>query len=223
MRRPRAQRIGGGALLALVRRVLGASAGAQVRQPEDTISAGEHSGPLRRSAGRCARQHSVHDRSMTVGEASVGSVRSGPVRDAGMRSMLSGPVSEMSRGPVSEPHPPLTGGSVAEASAGAVKHDIASPLGERISDPLRELAPLQKQMRALREQAEQAALAAATEAVAPPADEAPAFGEIAAPEESASADAGPAPTEVEPQAEPNVDPEGTLSDGEGHAPDDVSR
>ena len=91
-----------------------------------------------------------------------------------------------------EPRPPLTSGAVAEASAGAVKHDIDSPLGERISSPLRELGPLQQAMRVRREQAEQATLQGATEAAAP-AIEAP-----AAPEEPVGA---PAAEELPPGAD----------------------
>jgi hypothetical protein len=132
---------------------------AQVRQPQDTISAGEHAGPLS-DVSRPLRDDSiaVHDGAATIGESATDSARSGSIRDGGTRSMLSGSVSDASRGPMSEPRPPITSGAVAEASAGAVKHDIASPLGERISDPLRELGPLQKQMREQRQQAERAAL-----------------------------------------------------------------
>ncbi len=196
------------------------AARAQVRDPEDTISAGEGSGPLS-DVSRPLRDDStsVHDRSLTIGEASVGPMRSGPVRDVGVRSMLSGPVSELSRGPVREPHPPLTRGSVTEASAGAVKHDIASPLGERISEPLRELAPLQKQMRALRQQAEQAALTGASEPAVPPFDEAAAASEIAVPEEDASApDEEGDDLEAEREARHGVDDESTGTAGEDAAP-----
>ena len=64
--------------------------------------------------------------------------------------MLSGPVSEVSRGPVASGRT-MTSGSVHSISAGAVKKDIDRPLGERISDPLTELEPLQETLRALRE------------------------------------------------------------------------
>jgi hypothetical protein len=147
----------------------GAAAG-QVREPGETLSAGEGAGTLSDISTPLRNPSlSVHDGSQTIGESSEGSVRSGPVRDGSTRSMLSGPVSEVSQGPMRRPQPSLSGGSQTEASAGAVKHDIASPLGERISQPLRELGPLQEQMRQRREQAQQAALtAAAAPQAAPP-------------------------------------------------------
>ncbi|MGH7789047.1 MAG: hypothetical protein ACRERC_19400 [Candidatus Binatia bacterium] len=86
----------------------------------------------------------------TIGESSGSAGRSGPMRDATTRGMLSGPMSEWSRGPVSDRRTLSGGGSMTENSAGAVKHDIDQPLGSRISQPLRELGPLQDQMRALR-------------------------------------------------------------------------
>ena len=64
--------------------------------------------------------------------------------------MLSGPVSDVSRGPVTIGRA-MTSGSVHSISAGAVKKDIDRPLGERISDPLTELEPLQETLRAVRE------------------------------------------------------------------------
>jgi hypothetical protein len=93
-------------------------------------------------------------------------MRSGPVRDATTRGMLSGPVSSMSSGPMRGANVPRQGGSVTEASAGAVKHDIDQPLGSRISQPIRELAPLQQHLRQMREQGDAAAMAAAGAPVA---------------------------------------------------------
>jgi hypothetical protein len=150
---------------------LAGSALAQVRQPGESLSAGEGAGPLSdvsTNVGHGSR--AVHDEAQTLGETSGGPVRSGPISDWNTRSMLSGPVSSMSQGPVYEPRPSLSGGSVTEASAGAVKHDVTSPLGTRISDPLRELGPLQEQMRARRQQAEQEALGRAVEPAVPPAE-----------------------------------------------------
>jgi hypothetical protein len=105
-----------------------------------------------------------------------------------------------------EPRPPLSGGSVTEASAGAVKHDRTDPLGTRISDPLRELGSLQEQMRARREQAEAATLSAATAEAAPAVADLVPAAEMAAPEpllpgeaEALQADAArePAPDDAE--------------------------
>ena len=170
MQRPRVGAVGVGLLVALTSLNAGRSALAQVQQPGEGVSAGENSGSLSDVSRPLEDSPSVHDGAQTIGETSAGSVHSGPVRDAGTRSMVSGPVSDVSRGPMYEPRPPLSGGSVTEASAGAVKHDIDSPLGERISSPLRELGPLQQAMRERRARAEQAALEGATGAAAPAID-----------------------------------------------------
>jgi hypothetical protein len=108
----------------------------------------------------------------TIGESSGGTLsdgrlRYGPVRESSSRGMLSGPVSSISRGPMTQPRTLRDGGSVTEASAGAVKHDIDRPLGSRISQPLRELGPLQEQLRAVRQHGDAAAMAAAAAPVAP--------------------------------------------------------
>lgn len=199
----------------------GGPARAQVRNPEDTISAGEDAGPLS-DVSRPLRDDSasVHDGLGTIGENSAGPVRSGPVRDGRARSMLSGPVSEVSQGPMTEPRPPLTSGAVAEASAGAVKHDIASPLGERISEPLRELGALRAQMRARRKQAEKAALVSAGEPAVPSVDEA-AAPDAAAAAESTTAPGGESPhSGAQPAAEVESDvaQDGDVMDPEGGAP-----
>jgi hypothetical protein len=147
------------------------NATAQVRQPDETISAGEGAHILSDiSTNVGADSRPMHDGSLTLGETSGGPVGSGPVSEMNTRSMLSGPVSSMSQGPMRGPRISLSGGSMTEASMGAVKHDIDSPLGERISDPLRELGSLQKEMRARRQQAEQAAIAGASEPAVPPID-----------------------------------------------------
>jgi hypothetical protein len=130
--------------------LLGSPLLAQVRDPEDTLSAGEGSGPLSEISRPVGEGLAVHDGALTIGETSGGPVRSGPVRDARTRSMLSGPVSEVSVGSMTHFRGLTGGGSIAENSAGAVKHDVAAPLGERISRPLRELGPLQDHLRARR-------------------------------------------------------------------------
>lgn len=140
---------------------------AQMRTPgtgavsEDVGPIGDPSQPV--GAG----SRSVHDGSATIGESSEAPGRSGPVRDATTRSMRSGPVSSLSRGSMTQRRLAPNGGSVSEASAGAVKHDIDRPLGSRISQPLRELGALQDQLRRLRQQGDSAAIAASG---APPGD-----------------------------------------------------
>ncbi|MGD9763224.1 MAG: hypothetical protein AB7V27_05900 [Candidatus Binatia bacterium] len=134
--------------------------GAQLRTPgagavsEDAGPIGEHSRPLGEGSGP------VRDGRATLGETSE-PMRSGPVRDGTTRSMRSGPVSSLSRGPMTQPRTLRDGGSMTESSAGAVKHDKHRALGSRISQPLRELAPLQAHLRALRAQGDGAAITAA--------------------------------------------------------------
>ncbi len=147
-------RIGLCSVVALVLIATGALAEEASRDSEP-VSAG--SAPV--SSGR----RSVHDGARTIGESSAGSMKSGPISDGNSRSMLSGPMSDVSRGPMTNPRPLLDGGAVTEGSAGPVKYDRASPLGERISQPLHELSALQQRLRELREEAANSA--------APPADE----------------------------------------------------
>lgn len=160
-----------------------ATAGAQVRAADDhTVS--EHVGPLRPvSRPVSAGSRPVRDGLGTIGEASRSVHGGGPVRDATTRSMRSGPVSSLSRGPMTQPRTRPHGGSVSAASAGAVKHDADQPLGSRISQPLRELGPLQQHLRQLRAlgDAEAVAAAAAPLGAAPvlPAAVEPALPELA--------------------------------------------
>ena len=90
----------------------------------------------------------MHD---SVGRSvrSAGRLGGNSVRGSVTGDVVSGPVSEISvRGAMAGP-PVTGGGSVGQASVGAVKKDVASPLGEMISEPLRELGPLQDQLRAI--------------------------------------------------------------------------
>jgi hypothetical protein len=187
---------------------------AQVREPEDTISAGEHAGPLL-DVSRPLRDDSipVHDGAATIGESATNRSRGGSMRNPRTRSMLSGSVSDVSQGPMTEPRPPLTSVAVAEASAGAVKHDIASPLGERISDPLSELGPLQKQMREQRQHAEQAALVAASQPAVPALDQ-----DAAEPTEPADVPEVRADAEFVPDGDP-LNQDGDLHGEDAPAPD----
>lgn len=91
----------------------------------------------------------VHERGRSVRESSRLRLGGNPVRGSVTGDLRSGPVSELSVGPVTASHPVTGGGSVTESSAGAVKKDINSPLGELISEPLTDLGPLQEQLRAV--------------------------------------------------------------------------
>lgn len=173
-------------------------AAAQVRTP-GASAVSEHSGPIgddSRPVGEGSR--SMHDGARTIGESSsgpsLGGRLGGSVRDASTRSMRSGPVSSLSAGSMTQPRTLPDGGSMTAHSAGAVKHDIDRPLGSRISEPLRELAPLQAQLRALREHGTAAAVAAAAAPVA--ADPEPLPDEAAA--DPAAAPAGEDPAAAEP-------------------------
>jgi hypothetical protein len=122
---------------------VGAQVGGEWSKP-----VGEGSGPVSElSVPFGPGSRPVHERGRTVREGSGGPVISGPVRDPGTRSMKSGPVSELSRGPVSEGRAMSGSGSIGWFSAEAVKKDLASPIGEHISNPLTELAPLQDILR----------------------------------------------------------------------------
>ncbi|MEO8601848.1 MAG: hypothetical protein ABI629_04660 [bacterium] len=157
-----------------------APAAAQMRTPF-AGSVSENEGPIGESSRPVSEGSRPVGEGKPIGEYSNGPVHSGPMSDMNTRSMLSGPVSSMSSGPVRGAGRTLTGApSMTEASAGAVKHDIDRPLGSRISAPLRELAPLQQQMKALRQQDDAAALEAAAAPVlldAPDAEPEPLFDE----------------------------------------------
>jgi hypothetical protein len=154
--------------------LLAGTAAAQMRNPDETISAGENAGSLSDVSGPLRDDSVPVSGSGTIGELSVGTMRSGPVSGFDSRSMRSGPVSDASVGPMREPRPPVTTGSMTEWSAGAVKQNVTDPLGTQISEPIRELRPLQAAMRAQREQAEADALTGVPAAVLSP-DEAAAM------------------------------------------------
>jgi len=113
---------------------------------------GEDSGPVSELSRPIGEGRPVSSgRGPTLGESS-GIVNSPPVSGSSVGSMISGPVSEISSGAVTSYKPMTGGGSITENSAGAVTKDIASPLGEPIADPLRDLGPLQARLRTLRQQ-----------------------------------------------------------------------
>jgi len=137
---------------------------AQVRTPgrgavsEDAGPLGDDSGPVGEGSRGMYEGRTIGESSGSApGNSRVG----GSVRDKNTRSMRSGPVASMSSGPMTQPRTLPDGGSITENSAGAVKHDIDQPLGSRISQPIRELAPLQAHLRELREHGSDAAVAAA--------------------------------------------------------------
>jgi hypothetical protein len=161
---------------------------AQIRTP-GASAVSEHSGPIGDDSGPVGEGSRSMYEGVTIGESTGrhpdDQRTGGPVHDRNTRSMRSGPVASISSGPMTQPRTLPDGGSMTEHSAGAVKHDIDRPLGSRISQPLRELAPLQAHLRDLREHGSDAAIAAAQAPAsdAPPPDElAPTGGDAVAPE-----------------------------------------
>jgi hypothetical protein len=119
-----------------------------------TKSVGEDSGPLSElSTNVTTGSRSVGEGSTTIGEGSVGSMISGPTHDRAMPSMISGPVSEISRGPVTSFVPVTSHVAVRDASSGAVTREAQRSVGEPLIEPEQDLAALQEQLRALRQQA----------------------------------------------------------------------
>jgi len=115
---------------------------ASVRDGSGSVSDGRRS--VRPSHG------SVRGDARSVHDGSAPRRRANPVRDGSSGPVTSGPVSEMSRGPVTEHRGVVGNGGVGAASAGAVTKDLASPLGEMIADPVRDLSRLHEQLRTLR-------------------------------------------------------------------------
>jgi hypothetical protein len=116
------------------------------------------------TAGKPVGQGSgpVRDLSKNVGAGSgpvrgsvgPGAVNSAPLGGNSVRAsvngdVVSGPVSDITVGAVTSGRTVSGGGTVEQSSAGAVTKDIRSPLGEVISQPLRELGPLQARLRAI--------------------------------------------------------------------------
>jgi len=92
----------------------------------------------------------VHERGRSVSEGSLGTIGGNSVRESVTGDVGSGPVSAISVGPVTSGQPVSGSGTMSDASAGAVKKDVDSSLGEEISQPLHELGPLQARLRGVR-------------------------------------------------------------------------
>jgi hypothetical protein len=123
------------------------AATAQVAQEARSVT-GE-GGPVSEISRDLQDSEPVHERGNNLGAGSVGSMNSGAVHDGPRRTMISGPVSEISRGPVTR-RVSMTGDvAVRQASAGAVKEGIArDPVGEVVREA--ELQALQDHLRELR-------------------------------------------------------------------------
>ena len=92
----------------------------------------------------------------SVGDASRGGVRSGPLRDISRpvrdgrgTGMLSGPVSELSGGPISGGHSVYGNGAIGAGSRGAVTQDGARPMHMERPVTAGELEQLEQDLRAI--------------------------------------------------------------------------
>ena len=91
----------------------------------------------------------VYQPGSSITEGNASRLSGNPVRGSVSADLVSGPVSDISVGPVTANLPVTGGGPVEASSAGSVKKDIASPLGEMISEPLHDLGLLQQELRAI--------------------------------------------------------------------------
>jgi hypothetical protein len=115
--------------------------GGPVRQDSGPIrelstNVGDGSGPVRERAGG-------------LRDANAGRLSGNSVRGSVTGDLVSGPVSDISLGPVTSGRPSSGGGTVTDVSAGAVTKDIDSPIRAGIAAPVRGLGPLQERLRAI--------------------------------------------------------------------------
>jgi len=168
---------------------------------------GEGSGPLSEmSTNLRAGSAPVSAPRRSLSEDTAGRLGGNPVRGSLQYDVRSGPVSEVSVGPVTSGRA-MTAAPVAAASVGAVTKDAGAPLGARISEPLRDLGPLQASLRALQP------LPRSADVPPPEADAA-----------SAGADgSGGVDVQMEPAAEPQTE-EGAAEPGDvgEETPEDTS-
>ena len=116
--------------------------GGPVRQDSGPIrelstNVGDGSGPVRERAGG-------------LRDGNAGRLSGNSVRGSATGDLVSGPVSDISLGPVTSGRPSSGGGTVTDVSVGAVTKDIDSPIRAGIAAPVRGLGPLQEQLRAIR-------------------------------------------------------------------------
>jgi hypothetical protein len=129
------------AVLVCARIAAGQLPGGPVRQDSGPIrelstNAGDGSGSVRGS-GRGLR------------DDYAGPLSGNSVRGSVSRNVLSGPIGDISAGPVTAGLPVSGRGTVTDSSAGAVTKDVDSPLRERIAEPVHGLEPLQQRLRAI--------------------------------------------------------------------------
>lgn len=167
---------------------------------------GQGSGPVTDlSTNVGAGSGSVHD-SVGRGAFNAGRLGGNSVRGSATGDVVSGPVSDLSVGAVTADNPVSGGGTVGQSSVGAVKKDIDSPLGEMISQPLRELGPLQARLRAI-QPAPRTGPVPGEEAA--PADTTGETADTATQEQVPAVEPEPAGEADEPEADADEEPEAT--------------
>lgn len=115
--------------------------GGPVRQDSRPVSEG--------STNVGAGSGPVHDSGGSVREGNAGRLSGNSVRGSVTGDLVSGPVSDISAGPVTSRQPVSGGGTVTDSSAGAVTKDVDSPIREGIAEPVQGLGRLQQQLRAI--------------------------------------------------------------------------
>jgi hypothetical protein len=111
---------------------------------------GDGSGPVSElSTNVGAGSRPVHESGRSVGPADAGPISGHSVRGSARLDVRSGPVSEISAGPVGTQRSDHSTAVVGDASRGAVKLDRHDPIRQPIAEPVTELRDLQQSLRAI--------------------------------------------------------------------------
>jgi hypothetical protein len=186
-----------------------------------------HSGPVHQGSSSLsdvsrpvgADSGPVYESGRSVHDTGAGGLSGNAVRESVTGDVHSGPVSDVSVGAVTTGQSVGGAGAVTDAAAGAVKKDEDSPIRAGISQPLRDLVPLQEQLQAIqplpRDTSPEDEAAAAEDAAAEAAQAIP---EAEAPE-SDEEQAAPQPEEVVAPAPEEAAPEGDAAGQPEAAPE----
>lgn len=171
------------------------------------------------SANVGAGSQPVHESGRSVRDGSLGGLGGlggNSVRDSVSGDVRSGPVSDVSAGPVTSWRPVSGGGTMTDASVGSVGSDTRAGIAEQALQPVRDLGPLVEQLRAIQPLPDDGTL--------PEAQPEAGQGEEAeiAPEDQDTAEAGEPAVEEEPATEASEasEPDGVAADAEPAAPAD---
>lgn len=171
------------------------------------------------SANVGAGSRPVYENGRSVSESSLGRLSGNSVRGSVSGDVHSGPVSDVSAGPVTSWQPVSGGGTMTDASAGSVHSEMRAEMAAQALEPVRDLGPLVEQLRAIQPVPDSGPLPEA-ESEAQPQDEieeaapdeqdapdvaAPADDQEAAPSEAEAREAaGAAPGEEPPNVAPDA-------------------